>query len=377
MVLPLTFLLAACASLAERPLQAPSAPPPAPAVQATFDPTLAASILDLASVPDVDIEALLTLHTPTEVETRHLELIEFIFGRPTPPHLSLSLETEPPSRRMQAFLAPWKDFQMEFLTLKMDYGLVSNMILLYAGGENTSLLLYHTGHGNLLPGDQENVIQFLEAGYDVLFISMPLTGLNQPAVGANPPAIAETECCGRIEFTSGIEGHTQLEALSQPLKYFFEPIAAALDHAEGEGYRDFAMVGVSGGGWAALVYAAIDARITASFPVAASLPLWMRLPEYEPGDFEQRYPPFYQLAGYLDLYLMGAYGKGRSQLQIFNYFDPCCYGGERALVYLQPIQTRLASLGSGAFDIYIDRSHNAHMISPEAVAIILAALTGE
>ena len=36
--------------------------------------------------------------------------------------------------------------------------------------------------------------------------------------------------------------------------------------------------------------------------------------------------PFYSIAGYVDLYLMGASGPGREQLQVLNLKDDCCFG---------------------------------------------------
>src|SRR5882724_11589473 len=64
---------------------------------------------------------------------------------------------------------------------------------------------------------------------------------------------------------------------SYAVRFFVEPIAAALNCllADG-GYRSVYMVGLSGGGWTTTLYAAIDPRVRRSYPVAGSLPQYLR-----------------------------------------------------------------------------------------------------
>jgi hypothetical protein len=95
-----------------------------------------------------------------------------------------------------------------------------------------------------------------------------------------------------------------------PMKFFLEPVAVCLRYLKTKSsadgfpeYRDFATVGLSGGGWTTAVYAAIDPTIRLSFPVAGSMPLylWPRTPAgYSMGDAEQTLGAFYQIAGYPD-----------------------------------------------------------------------------
>ena len=126
-----------------------------------------------------------------------------------------------------------------------------------------------------------------------------------------------------------------------PMKFFLEPIAVVLNYVDDEyNFSDVTMVGLSGGGWTTHLYAAIDTRITASFPVAGSLPLYLHEGACgEDGDYEQGKPAhliklspmvsfFYeQVASYLDLYILASYGLGRTQIQILNQFDSCCFWG--------------------------------------------------
>ena len=62
-----------------------------------------------------------------------------------------------------------------------------------------------------------------------------------------------------------------------PLRYFIEPVVLTANWAVAQGYADINMAGLSGGGWTTTVAAAIDKRITASFPIAGSVPCSLRL----------------------------------------------------------------------------------------------------
>ena len=77
---------------------------------------------------------------------------------------------------------------------------------------------------------------------------------------------------------------------------------------------------------------------------------------------------------------MGAYGENRAQLQILNKY--AWAGGNRYQVYESHIQDRLASLGSGAFEVYVDvqRFHlgtQHHQISDRTRRRIVSDLTSK
>src|SRR5262249_18753971 len=158
------------------------------------------------------------------------------------------------------------------------------------------------GHADDLASDggQASIRYFLEQGFDVLALYMPDYGPN----------------------IDPVETHNRIMALASdtapwhPLRYFLEPIAVALNQALADrNYDSVAMMGISGGGWATTVAAALDPRIRYSFPVAGSLPLYMRQRADDLGDAEQYDEAFYSIAGYPDLYVMGAAGEGRRQVQ--------------------------------------------------------------
>lgn len=169
-------------------------------------------------------------------------------------------------------------------------------------------------------------------------------------------------------------------ASGSPLKFFLEPVAISLN-ALRPLYKEVHMAGLSGGGWITTLYAPVDPSIRCSFPVAGSIPLYLRSGG-SVGDREQYLEEFYALAGYPDLYLLGAYGPGRKQIQILNRRDDCCFGEaqhkaardglpyEPALrVYERKVQDALA--GQGRFRLEIDDSAPRHMISAGAVQMML------
>ena len=122
------------------------------------------------------------------------------------------------------------------------------------------------------------------------------------------------------------------------MQYFLEPAIQAMNYWGV--HRTFSQddfVGLSGGAWTGAVLQALDPRVTTAVLNAGSLPgtqfccqsfPMSSLTNQADRSFaaEQSWRPFYSLAGYVDLYLMGASGPGREQLQILNIHDDCCFG---------------------------------------------------
>ena len=227
------------------------------------------------------------------------------------------------------------------------------------------MIIYHHGHSGDFRFETNTINYFLDNGYSVLAFNMPLKGMN------NQPTI-DTADFGKIKFVS----HRQFSLLESddfsPLKYFIHPIVLSLNHIdEIYNYTSYDMVGLSGGGWTTIIYSAIDDRISQSFSVAGSYPLYLRYESQNIGDYEQLHPDIYKIANYLELYIMGSSGDNRKLVQIFNKYDPCCFSGESFKEYENEIKNIVNNLGSGHFDIYLDDPHKEHIISDKTLEIII------
>ena len=92
------------------------------------------------------------------------------------------------------------------------------------------------------------------------------------------------------------------------------------------------------------------------------------------GDYEQYTSDLYSTFNYLQLYILGANGENRKQLQIYNKYDPCCFSGSKSMTYKGFVRSQVFKLGTGEFDVYIDDTHKEHKISDTATALILKEL---
>ncbi len=312
--------------------------------------------------PRADL-SLMTIRDDADVESRRRELIQLLWGRNLlPGRLPDSIETGIGNGRFAGLpnLA-----RVDRLHVRMDFGIDSKVLHLVPARRSGALVLVHAGHAEV-DGLDALVGRLLDRGDAVAAFDMPLQGGNsRPAVRAGQ--------LGRIV----LDGHDKLRLLRPAAglaeQYLLEPVPVVLNLLA-PGYRSVAMIGISGGGWTTTLAAALDPRIAASFPVAGSTP-----PDIDPGaawhHFEQTDPALYARISYLDLYLLGAAGRGRRQLQILNEFDPCCFAGRAALSYRDALAGRARRFGGG-FDLLIDSSHNRHQISDWAAERILEELEG-
>jgi dienelactone hydrolase len=312
--------------------------------------------------PRADL-SLMTVRSAADVQRRRRELVRLIWGRDSlPSRLPDSVETGIHDRRFSALpnLA-----RIDRLRVRMDFGLDSKILHFVPARANGGLVLVHDGHvAATTLGDL--VARLLERGYAVASFSMPLGGDNErPTIRAGQ--------LGRVV----LDNHDKLRLLAPPAglaeQYLLEPVPVALNHLlSSSRYREVAMVGLSGGGWTTALAAALDPRIAASVSVAGSSP-----PDIARGawhDFEQTDPALYTRISYLDLYVLGAAGQGRRQLQILNEYDPCCFAGRAAETYRAAVAHRARRLG-GRFDLLIDSSHEEHRISDWAMERILSELS--
>lgn len=334
---------------------------PVPLINQEVAATRSSEILTLPDVvAGLDVEPLVTIRSLDDVERRRQRLIDYIFKGPLPTDLP-----DVTTGVTNAHLSGLRHDHVDAIVSHHPRDVVSTSYLVWPqDSSNGHLAIYLSGHGNARsPKYHEPQLRTMQAlldrGYAVASVDMPFMGWNATPVADHHEILAGYET----------------PAFSA-LRFFLEPPVHVINHARSQGLTDTVAVGFSGGAWTTTVLAAIDDRVTRSYPVAGSCPFYLRpypLSKPNHGDWEQRrdaLPDFYAIAGYLDLYVLGAAGPGRCQTQILNRFDPVCFSGVGYRSYAPVVSHRVATLGAGRWSVRDDPTHGHHMVSPFALASI-------
>ena len=317
-----------------------------------------------------NIDSLIEINSENDVFDKRKNLINFIWKNTIPYSSLILIDKNIEDLRYSNFI---NLKSIDKLNIEMEYEINSTAYLFLPENSNNELIIYHQGHaGDFIEG-KDSIEFFINEGYSVLAMPMPLLGMN------NNPMI-DLDRFGKIKFTD----HKHLEFLESsnfsPLKFFIEPIGVSLNYLE-ENYNfdSYYMIGISGGGWTTVVYSALDDRISQSYSVAGTFPIFMRSDAKNIGDYEQIIPDFYNISNYLELYIMGSYGSERKLMLIYNEYDPCCFPGE--LYDRSPfgdiIKLNLEKIGKGEFNIVIDQEQKEHIISKEIMLTIISSINNE
>lgn len=331
-----------------------------------------------AASPALLDDRVITVRTAGDVAARRGALIRYIWGSEGFPKRRLPdlVVTNVPSPVKQlSHLARVDEFRIDQAP-----GLQGLTYHFIPREPNRELVVVHHGHGCTLDDDPSTE----EAGYGLQRTIKALLREGYGVLGSFMPHMRPGDCTG------GHDALMQSNTIGSPLKHFLDPVAISLNHLKARGtagnfpeYRAFHMVGLSGGGWTTTIYAAVDESIRCSFPVAGTMPLFLRRGG-SVGDQEQFEPSFYGIVGYPDLYVLGAHGLGRKQVQILLRRDDCCFGqaqhDEKAsgLAY-EPslreyegrVRTVLGEIGRGSFQVVIDEVAPSHMISHHAIDTVI------
>lgn len=318
-----------------------------------------------------DVDKLLRISTPEDVEKRRKLLIDVIWEGDGFPALALPVKIEldvkdsllgtvAGARRVDRYISIQK-------TPIMQKGLPSHLLHVFAAAKSRKLVLYLQGHGgSFRKKGKPVVVALVAAGYDVLGIDMPLYTDN---VMVDLPGL------GPLWLSS----HEDLEFVGRPMAFFFQPVAEGLNYAlQKYDYEQVYMIGFSGGGWTTTVYASIDPRVRRSYAVAGTYPVYLRrlpLDTWERtqswGDFEQHWPPLLAAASYPEMYVMASHGANRQHMQLLNKYDSCCFHGVGWKTYVGTVTKRVTALGAGKFVFVADDSHANHKLSDFTLQRIL------
>ncbi|MEU9593166.1 hypothetical protein AB0D84_26060 [Streptomyces sp. NPDC048193] len=354
-------------------------PPARPRPVAPVDQEVArAHGIDYRALPQqvvgVDVEQLMTVHTEADTERLRQLLVAEVWksadGRL--PQTLPEVEQGVTAPELPAFTGVRRT---DRLTVHLPYGLrsVVHLVLPRRAAAHGRFALYHNGHGETPETMQRTAQALLDAGYGVLLCAMPLYHWNPKQLQSptDPGTLVTPESHNDL-------GPWETETFST-LRFFLEPLAVAVNHVS-RTYRpsSLQMIGLSGGGWTATVYPALDPRITRSYPTAGSLPFFLRSAPPKPspttGDWEQRldrHPVFYGICDFPDLYALASVGRHRRQMQILNRFDACCFNGVGHRSYEPVVRQRIQVIGNGHWELLEDATHGEHTISPHALDVIL------
>lgn len=334
--------------------------------------------IDLHNRPAPDLNTLIDIHSHDDALAKHQRLIELMWGQthlpdrmPDAVTADLSRSADSPDNRFD-HLDNLR--QIDRLTIDLPFGFQSHPYLFYPNDSNNRLIVYHQGHrGDFIHGI-DTIAFFLKRGYTVMAFSLPLLGLNVPPAHLDIPRI------GRVPAFRHHGHFLLLEPFvnGSTIQFFIEPIVVGLNYAHSLNFDDYTMIGLSGGGWATVMAAAIDPRIRISYPVAGSSPLYQRLDrptderDTEWGDYEQWLPGIFPELTYFELYTLGLLGQNRHQLAVYNKYDSCCFWGQRALHWADTLQGRLQTIdGTGTFEVFVDDSHEEHKVSEPVLNVVI------
>ncbi|MEE2999703.1 MAG: hypothetical protein VX693_07235 [Pseudomonadota bacterium] len=252
------------------------------------------------------------------------------------------------------------------LTIKMKYAAIVRPLFLETSVKSKScLILYHQDHNAIYLGERGWYADFLAAGCDVIAVPLPLT-LGQKSI------LAQVK--GRNLVVTSHDELAELESAKfSPLTYFLEPSLVSLNLALSEkNYRKIVAVGLSGGGWVAVIAGALDPRFTHIYPVAGTLPLYLRHPGgRNQGDWEAHGSGIYKIVNYFEFYLLGVLEQKRRAIHIYNRFDNCCYNGVLTAAFAPQIEGIARRWKLGTLKFRIDETANVHTISKESISFIL------
>jgi hypothetical protein len=307
-----------------------------------------------------DVPSLINAVDEAQIERIRAQLIAYIWKAPGLPQ-ALPVVVEDVANPFTAVTAVPPGTRVDELSVTLE-DFVSRMYLYTPRHARRRLTIVHQGHSWLArDGTGQAVEYLLRQRHHVLVVHMPMYGPNSAPFGPVP------------YFHDPMFNRRESPTLS-PFKYFVEPVVQAVNYAtQVMGIWRVAMIGLSGGGWTTTLAAAIDPRIKLSVSVAGSLPTFLFDPAdpcigpKDRGDIEQYHPVLYRIANHLDLYILGAHGNGRGQLQVLNQYDSCCFEGVRYRTYRPAVRDAVSRLRLGRFEVFLDSSHRQHKISAHAL----------
>ena len=250
------------------------------------------------------------------------------------------------------------------MTLEMDLGLWSTTFYLVGSSQSDRLVVYHNGFGDSTRSLGSLFRSLINNGFDLVVVNPLGHGGNRAY--AFPKENSEEEA----------NIFHQMSVFDRPYRYHLNPVFASLNHVLAQKtYKSIDIIGFSMGAYLAIVVAAVDPRIERSYPIAGAYPAYLRTRNEIMPDGPPSHTPMLKVASSLDLFVLGAAGPNRKQVQIYNRFDRCCFNGLRGTTYKAIVEQTVKEIGTGgSFSVILDESHADHRISKRIVKFLLKDL---
>jgi len=297
-------------------------------------------------------------------------LIKVIWGDDGYPDTVAPTKVETDTQDM--FLGDLPDgTKLSKLIFDLGLGLSSWPYLARSPNPQNRLVIYHHGFGDPIDRMSDFLSALLADGYDVLAINALGHGGTLAFVDSDQDGVLPA---ARRSRKSNI--FHQMSHFERPLKYHLDPIVGALAYARrNHGYKSVDMAGFSMGGFLTMLSAAVIPDIERSYPIAGVYPNFMRRGQEILPDSPPSYPPLMTVANHLEMFVLGASGAKRAQVQVFNRYDRCCFNGIRSDLYKSEVQNTVSkNRNGGRFEVLIDESHADHRISDFTTQAILQDL---
>jgi pimeloyl-ACP methyl ester carboxylesterase len=242
-----------------------------------------------------------------------------------------------------------------------------SVLLRHSGGVTArrALLIYNHGHNGLPIRSETYARVFLkrmfDAGYDILLVTMPLVGFNEPSKPARLNSIDGEAVTGNLPQL----GHAVFETLdvgdSSYLRFFIDD-AVFFVSVTAKQYERVVYAGHSGGAWTGVyVCSALRDIIARCFLSSGVMPLHIRV-----SDGHRSFGDAEQISGQINrnfpLYDEIAHAVSKIKLSFYyNTNDPCCFNGAMPEKFSKELSERKIPVG-----FHIGRS-DEHAFDPDVV----------
>jgi len=238
--------------------------------------------------------------------------------------------------------------------------------------KNRKLVIYNHGHTWLDGARDKFTTIFLQNqlndGYDVLFTSMPFSGVDKTN---NLITLQTWDGLGEFDPTRTTNPHNIFEVFdtgkTHYMRFFLDSAIVSTVYLKGQ-YNYISSVGLSGGALTGLyVCNALQSIIKTCSLIAGVMPLKFKLTSKNFGDAEQVSASFYSKFRVYDLIDEIYKNKYQKLYLIYNDNDPCCFDKESA----NPFRDELLNKSyNKRLEIIIKKS-NLHNFDPNLIKSLI------